>query len=387
MEKIIFRKFFYDILSFFLIVSLSLSLIAWVIQSVNYLDLISSDGHGFKVYFSFVLLNFPKIFSNIIIFSYFISIFYIIQKYQSNNEILIFWTNGISKIRLINFIIKVSIFLTIFQLIATYYVVPKLQDHSRSSIRTSNIDLFTSLITEKKFIDTVKDFTIYVDKIDKAGNLENIFLKDGMNKDSVQIISANSGIFIENGTDKYLELKYGQILDVARNIDTDDIGSDANFDETKIIKFQNFVFNLSNFVTKTTTFPKIQELDSKVLIDCVNTFLFGNKMGYTLSFFDCSEGSSIKSAKELFDRSFKQIYIIVAGLLASILIFFNDKNPNYKTNRIYIFLLGLICIILSEIQSEYFVNSITQNTLLIFLPFIIFIILYLTIFNFYRKLI
>ena len=25
--------------------------------------------------------------------------FYIIQKYQSNNEILIFWTNGISKIQ------------------------------------------------------------------------------------------------------------------------------------------------------------------------------------------------------------------------------------------------------------------------------------------------
>ena len=116
MEKIIFRKFFYDLLSFFLITSISLSLITWIIQSVNYLDLISNDGHGFKVYFAFVALNFPKIFSKVIIFSYFISLFYIIQKYQFSNEILIFWTNGISKIKLINFIIKISIIFTIIQL-------------------------------------------------------------------------------------------------------------------------------------------------------------------------------------------------------------------------------------------------------------------------------
>ena len=111
MEKIIFRKFLYDFISFFLTVSLSLSLIVWIIQSVNYLDFISQDGHGFKVYFAFIALNFPKIFSKIIIFSYFVSMFYIIQKYHSNNEILIFWTNGISKIKLINFIIKISIIL------------------------------------------------------------------------------------------------------------------------------------------------------------------------------------------------------------------------------------------------------------------------------------
>ena len=54
MEKIIFRKFLYDFISFFLIVSLSLSLIVWIIQSVNYLDFISKDGHGFGVYFAFI---------------------------------------------------------------------------------------------------------------------------------------------------------------------------------------------------------------------------------------------------------------------------------------------------------------------------------------------
>ena len=51
MKKLIFRKFLKDIfLSFLLLISI-LSIIDWVIQAVNYLDFISEDGHGFKVYF------------------------------------------------------------------------------------------------------------------------------------------------------------------------------------------------------------------------------------------------------------------------------------------------------------------------------------------------
>ena len=266
MEKIIFRKFFYDIISFFLIVSFSLSLIAWIIQSVNYLDFISKDGHGFQVYFSFIFLNFPKIFSKIIIFSYFISLFYIIIKYQSNNEILIFWTNGVSKFKLVNFILKVSIIITVLQILLVYFIVPKAQDYSRDFIRGSNIDLFSSLITEKKFIDTVKDFTLFVESIDENGNMENIYLKDSIEKNNTQIISAKSGKIIENGSEKYLNLNFGQILDITNN----------NYSDTKVIKFNNTTFNLSSFKSKSTTFPKIQELDSKILTSCVRNFLFGN---------------------------------------------------------------------------------------------------------------
>ena len=51
MEKLIFRKFFADTIWFFLLGTLSLSLIVWVIQAVNYLDFVSEDGHSFKVYF------------------------------------------------------------------------------------------------------------------------------------------------------------------------------------------------------------------------------------------------------------------------------------------------------------------------------------------------
>ena len=369
MEKIIFRKFFYDLLSFFLTISLSLSLIIWIIQSVNYLDLISNDGHGFKIYFSFILLNFPKVFSKVIIFTYFISIFYMFQKYQLNNEILIFWTNGVSKVKMVNFIIKISIIFTLIQILFVYFALPKLQDYSRDFIRSSNVDLFTSLITEKKFVDTVKDFTIFIETIDEEGNFENIFLKDSINKSNTQIITSKSGKISEQGSNKFLSLNFGQILDIKNN----------DINETKVIKFNNTVFNLSNFKTKTTTFPKIQELSSKILINCLNTFLFGDKKEYFLPVFHCSQESSIKSAKILFDRSIKQIYIITIGLLGSLIIFTNIKNQKYFIYKSLIFLLGLTFIVVAEVSSELINDSIFKNSLFVLLPGIIIIFTYMSI--------
>tara|TARA_B100000003_G_scaffold208808_1_gene230510 strand:+ start:1787 stop:2920 length:1134 start_codon:yes stop_codon:yes gene_type:complete len=377
MEKIIFRKFLYDFVSFFLIVSLSISLIVWIIQSVNYLDFISKDGHGFKVYFAFITLNFPKIFSKVIIFSYFISMFYIIQKYQTNNEILIFWTNGIGKLRLINFILKISIIFLIFQLFLVYIIVPKLQNYSRDFIRTSNIDLFSSLITEKKFIDTVKDFTIFVENIDENGNMENIYLKDSIDKFNSQIISAKNGSIIEKGKDKYLNLKFGYILDIENN----------NFNRAKIIKFNNTIFNLSNLKSKTTTFPKIQELNSNILFSCVKNFFYGEKENYVLPFFNCSEESSIKSAKELFDRTIKQIYILVLGMVASFLILINKTNPKNNLYKVLILFSGLIFLIFSELNSEFISLRLLKNMVWMFLPLLFLISSYLLISNLNKKII
>ena len=157
MKKLIFRKFLLDAFLSFLVLIFSFSVIVWVIQAVNYLDFISEDGHGFKVYFLYTLFNFPKIFSKLFLVSLFISLFYIILKYESENELSIYWSIGISKINLINKIVKFSLLLLMLQFILTSHISPKSLDMGKSFIRTSNIDYFPSLIKEKRFNDTLSN--------------------------------------------------------------------------------------------------------------------------------------------------------------------------------------------------------------------------------------
>ena len=109
MKKILFRKLLVDYMSFFLIALFSSSIIIWVFQAVNFLDIMIEDGRDYMVYINYSLLNFPKILSKLFPFVIFFSLFYVTLRYESNNELMIFWSFGINKIQIINFIFKVSI--------------------------------------------------------------------------------------------------------------------------------------------------------------------------------------------------------------------------------------------------------------------------------------
>ena len=93
MKKILFRKILFDCLKFFFIIIIGSSAIIWVIQAVNYLDIMVEDGRNFQVYFSYTVLTFPKIIGKIFPFAIFISFFYTISKYENKNELIIFWTH------------------------------------------------------------------------------------------------------------------------------------------------------------------------------------------------------------------------------------------------------------------------------------------------------
>ena len=109
-KKLIFQKFFLDNTYFFLICIASLSLIVWIIQAVNFLDFVTEDGHGLIVYFKYTLLNIPKIISRLMPFIFFIAVYYTINKSEENNELKIFWINGINKEEFLKTLLKYSFF-------------------------------------------------------------------------------------------------------------------------------------------------------------------------------------------------------------------------------------------------------------------------------------
>ena len=121
-KKLIFRKILLDITNFFLLMLASLTAIVWVMQAVNFLDFVTEDGHGLLVYFSYTALNLPKIISRLIPIIFFISIFYILTKYEDNNELKIYWLAGIKRNELTNNIIKFSLFVSLLLLIMNIFL-------------------------------------------------------------------------------------------------------------------------------------------------------------------------------------------------------------------------------------------------------------------------
>ena len=369
MKKLIFRKFLLDAFLSFLLLIFSFSIIVWVIQAVNYLDFVSEDGHGFKVYFLYTLFNFPKIFSKLFLISLFISLFYIILKFENDNELSIYWSVGISKISFINKVIKFSILLLIFQLSLTSYFYPKSQNMSKSFIRMSNIDFFPSLIKEKKFIDTLSNLTIYVDEqSDDKKQFKNILIKDQKKgNNEYQIIVASDGVIKNKNNENYLILKKGEIF------------SNSNNKDFSSFKFENFEFSLSNFGSKTMVVPKIQENKSTNIIKCYLNNSNLNKKFYINpeELRICNKDIKKEIIQEIFKRFYQPFFIPILCLIACIQIVNSKFNYNYFLYKIMIFLFGIIVLFASEILIKYTGNNFTLDIFILIFPIIIFLLIYL----------
>ena len=370
MEKLIFRKFAKDVFLFFLLVSISISLIVWVIQAVNFLDIVTEDGHGIKIYFLYTLLSLPKIFSKILPFIYFICLFYIILKYEDDNELIIFWTVGIKKINFVNTILKFSFFYLFLQLILTVFIVPYSLDKARSYIRTSNVDFFSSIVQEKKFIDTVKNLTIFVEEKNQNGDLKNIFLKEKINVNEYQTIIAKAGKIKKYDSKSSLLLYDGKII----NNNNESINS---------FEFSKTEFNLSKFSTKTTTHPKIQEIGSFDVLVCIirlknlNNYFFSNFFKSDKKINNCINENLKDTFQEIFKRFISPFYLLALSLIACLIIMKSKDDYEYFKYKFSLFVIGVVTIIISEISIKYSSSEISQNIHIFYLPILILITIFL----------
>ena len=369
MDKLIFRKFSLDIVNFFIISSLSITFIIWIVQAVNFLDLVSNDGHSLNVYFYYVTLNLPKIFSKTIIFVFFISIFYVINKYNNANELLVFWNNGIKKIHFINFILKFSIFFLILQLFLNLLIVPKSQSLARDFIKKSNIDFLPKLISEKKFINVVKNLTFFVEEYKGDNVLRKIYINEKIDIDQSKIIVAENGKIIKKDNEFFLRLYNGGITNL-------------NKDNSITINFSETDYNLSNFSTKTVTYPKMQELNSEFVLNCFKNFILKSykvkKDAIKNSDQEKCENRKLKSiSEELYKRLILPFYTLIISLIAASLIIEPKSKYFNKFHKIIIFLFGSFVIILSQISLKVFLASVAMVYLILFLPIVLVIFYYL----------
>ena len=371
MKKILFRKILLDCVLFFLIALMSASIIIWVFQAVNFLDIIVEDGRDFQVYLNYTLLNFPKIVSKIIPFATFFSFSYVLHKYELNNELLIFWNFGINKIELVKFFFKFSIILMTIQMLLTAYVVPASQGYSRSIIKNSSVDFFESFVKPKRFNDNIRNLTIYADEKDVDGNLKNIYLKKDSGDNKYQITVAKTGVFKTIDNSKVLVLYDGQTINLLNK------------------KITNFNFSKSDFILSRLDADiivqaKVQETSSMEHIKCLSYYFDKNlnlipnrsKEAPTNFGLNCSLGSLDNIFQEMYKRFVIPFYLPVLILISLLLIINSKESLLYNKYKTLAFIAGLVVIVLSESALRFVQNDFYGNIKVLIAPIIIMIFLY-----------
>jgi lipopolysaccharide export system permease protein len=254
----------------------------------------------------------------------------------------------------------------ILSLLLNALIVPKAQDKARSFIRSSNLDFFESALKPKTFVDIVQNLTIYYEKKNINGELENMFLNDKSSENESQTTIAKTGKFEMRGDKKILVLYNGKTIN---NVNRKT--SEFNFSKTD--------FNISNFSTHTITRQKVQETSTKEHILCsliINNLKkdIDNKIKSELN--NCTLQNIVNIYKEIYTRLIKPMYIIFLVAISLLLILKSKSDHTFKAQKFRIYSLGFLSIIFSESSSKFISSDLMQNLFLLILPFILIFIIY-----------
>ena len=350
MKKTIYKYFFYEFVIYFTVTLFALAAVVWTVQAVNYLDLVTEDGHAFTTYFYYSLLTLSKVLTKLIPFCFLTAIILTIIKFERDNELIVLWTSGLNKIHIVNLIFRISVLVMLLQLLLTNIFNPTLLNFSRALLKNSQLQFIPSLLKEKQFNDAVEGLTIFIEKKDENQIYKNIFIRDDGKILSKIASSSSSTIFAKSGhmseDEKNLILYNGNIQKLNED-------GDVN-----IIQFQKTTLNLSGISTKGISEPKMQETPTMQILRCLTQ---NNTARHNC---DDSKKSMMDTKIEINKRFGMPIYIPLISLISCFLLTSRKDKKMFYLNKYIYFFVGVLILILAEIIVRY--SGISWNHTIIY---------------------
>ncbi len=363
LQNKIYQNFTKEILKTFIVILFGLSAIAWTVRAVNFLDLIVESGYSITTYFQYSFLNLTAIITKLIPLSFLLSLMIFLIKQLQENELIILWTSGVKKLKIVNLFFLISIFILIFYLFFSSILTPLALNKSRNLLNKEGFNSFLPTIRIQQFSDSFKGFTFIVEEkfqneiknvfmYDKSKALKNLTSND--TEVNTTTIIAKEGIVEE----KNMVLFNGNI-----------ISTNQNNQKSNIVKFEQINIDLKNLKTGTIKQIKLQETSSFDLIRCIREF--------SKTIINCKEDAKDEIVTILNRRFLLPFYIPIIALVCSFLLIKTQSKRNFFLNKYSIFLFSFTVLLYSELIIRFTGMSQIIGTLFVVSPFILIPILYL----------
>jgi lipopolysaccharide export system permease protein len=338
----IYKYFFNEILKNFITILLTFTAIAWVVRAVNFLDLMVDDGYSASVYLKYSALNITTIISRFIPLAFLLSLTISIVKFERQQELLILWTTGLAKIKVVNIFLLIAFFVTLFQIILSLFINPYLLNNSRSLLSNTKALELNTVLKSNDFSDLFTGVTFYVDKKTPNNELLNIFIKDSdgalntilseVKQKQDTTVTAKKGFFI----DDKLVLFNGIIQTLNQK------------NEIKNIRFEKTELSLNKMTTRTIKKPKVQETSSRLLLECI--YDQNDNLNQT----DCSRNNYKNEAVQTLSRRLgTPLYIPLISIIVSFLLIYKKEKKYTFLKKYMLFVISFIILIFAEILLKY----------------------------------
>lgn len=240
-NKYIFSKLFLFVVGS----TITLSLLIWLTQSLNFIKYIAKGGISFNTFIYFVFLLYPKFVTFILPLSVFFTVLYVYNKLLYDGELVVLRSCGVSPWQLCKPAINIALLFTVVCYFLSLYLQPyclKVFKDLQQELRTESFNL----ILEEGAFKTVGNkysgntLTLFVDKKDRDGVLRGVIIHDDRDSNKQSVYFAEKGYVTKINEKLLLTLENGYKQE--KNPKTNDIVT---------LKYSKNTINLNPFSYKT----------------------------------------------------------------------------------------------------------------------------------------
>ena len=188
-----------------------LTLVIWMTQSLQRVDVLIENGRSFGVFLYLSLLVIPSLLVILIPFALFGACLYALYRMHSDSEIAVIFAAGISRLRIA---LPILIVTSVFALVTLYIALdlsPRTYRTLKQTIADIRTDIASSVLRSGEFIKILDGYTIYADEVRRNGEFTGLLVNDYTDTSETRTYMAERGAIVDTEAGPILLLVNGNV--------------------------------------------------------------------------------------------------------------------------------------------------------------------------------
>ena len=179
-------------------VTLLLSSVLILTQSLRFLELIIEAGAGAGTFWALTFLALPRFFEILLPLSVMIATLFIYSRMSEQSELVVLRTSGFSPLAIARPALMAAVWVTLFLWFVTLWAAPKSLSVMQEMRQLVKSQFSIALLQDKVFNRMGKDLTVYVQNRRSDGTLEGLMIHDRRDKNAApSTVLAARGVMAE----------------------------------------------------------------------------------------------------------------------------------------------------------------------------------------------
>ena len=233
------KLFFYilrQIVGPFLLFTLLLTLVVWMTQSLRLLDLVINRGQSAAIFAYLTMLMIPSLLVVIAPIAFFGAALYALNKLNSDSELVVMWSAGISGFQLALPVLAASMLVMAISYACSLYLMPLGQRTMKDKVFDIRADIGAAILREGAFTTPSEGLTVFIRELAPNGEIRGILVHDNREPKRPLTYLAESGVLAQTQEGARLIMQNGNV----------EQGEAGGF-RLSVLKFDRYVFDLDQY--------------------------------------------------------------------------------------------------------------------------------------------